>query len=224
LNDVCFARFKQAIYRMVRNVEFRGILSKVDYTDHLYQGLYDAEQTVFTPTILKREFHNIALFTFSPSKIIKLAEENVRKYDTVKADLSDEAAKVMVEVLQVQLLEDATGKKQKRRSKISLNSLHDPAILVAYEDQENFESAEQKWEKREAKQKVEMVKMVEVKNCHLNKLLKTCRHPESMSTHRSTKMWVYCFVCKGLFCPKHLRFAKNHGCIRAKKEEIQKPQ
>jgi hypothetical protein len=223
LDDVCFARFKQAIYTMVRDVEFRGILSKVDYTDHLYQGLYDAEQIVFTPRLLKRSFLNTHLFPFCPSSIMKLIEENVGKYSPVKEDLADVASKAMVEVLQVQLLVDET-KKRKRRSKISLNGLHDPATLVAYEDQQNFDSAERKRAKRETKQKAEMERMVEAKNRQLNKLLKTCRHPECRSTHRSSKNWAFCFVCKGIFCPKHRTYAKNHGCVRAKREEIQKPQ
>jgi hypothetical protein len=208
LDDVCFARFKQELYRRVRGVEFVGLLFTSDYKDEVYSALYDVEETVFTPRLLNRAFLNTGLFPFNPEKVLRLVKENVGVFETEEPSLAEEASQVMVSVLRHHQNSKPRNQCKRKRGKVSLNGLHSPHQLLAFE-------GEKEWKKREKEEEREQKRLKKMEEDELKKddrAKRTCEEPSCSTVHQSSKQWFICDSCFGHLCPKHKRFAGKHTC------------
>jgi hypothetical protein len=215
LDDVCFARFKQVIHKRLRQVEFRGLLSHVDYTDEFYHVLYEIEQSVLTPRVIQRSFINCGLFPFSSERMISLAERNIGIYTSKDPTLAEEASRAMVRVLTVNTDHPAVVMKRKRGVS-EINQLFSPHAKVLLHDTQIAEHVAKKRKKDEDKKQKERDKEAHEKAKVEGRYMKTCRDPSCEVTSRGGKSWTSCNVCDALFCAKHPRYIRDHECnVRA---------
>ena len=103
------------------------------YSAELYAALYYAEESVFTPHLVKWAFKNTGLFPFNGKRMMKKVQENLADFaprDDNKGNFTIQAAAAMTEVLRDEIdnsKPDPEGMvAQKKTMMVSHNSLHSP--------------------------------------------------------------------------------------------------
>jgi hypothetical protein len=212
LDDLCFARFKQVLRAIFHQVEFRGVLSKIEYTGHLYAALYEAEQSVFTPRLLRRAFENCGLWPFDPQRILRLTQQNVGQFEKQGDSLASEASRIIVEVMEQEKLAPHP-KVSRKRTRPLLNTLHSPWDRQLNQEREKYEREVKRKKKQQEKDQRDFDKRQEVRAKKVRRLLRTCRDPSCDRCCYGGKNWRQCTPCEGFFCPKHKSYFENHPCV-----------
>ena len=189
------------------------------YSAELYAALYYAEESVFTPCLVKQAFKNTWLFLFDGKRMMRKVQENLGDFaptDDNKGNFAIQAAATMTEVLRDEINKSKPDPEgvvaQKKTMMVSCNSLHSPWALQAYHASKDMEK---KWKRDEkdvrlaeqAREEQEKKLMRERRRCIEEVGGGQCPHYYS-----GGKGWKMCEFCCCFLCPKHARQVVIHEC------------